>query len=185
MKLILEGPDNAGKTTLAQKLVNAQCSVHYRHAGGKPNGLREETDCCINQIAQLNLEGVLLDRITPISQQVYNPDPGLQLTRNKYLAEIRFKNPVFIYCRPSNDRLMRTEAFTWREGESEEHKQKIIQNQHTFIERYDQIMARIPHVAYDFEDPTSTVIFNQLVKAFRGDKAAEKWFTDLMDFRSI
>lgn len=185
MKIILEGPDNAGKTTLAQKLCIEAKSLRYYHPGGKPAGLKEETDFCIQQIAMLSTDDILMDRCTPISQQVYNPDKMADLTRNKYLAEMRFKGPVFIYCRPSTDRLMRTDLFTWREGESEEHKQKIIEGQHTFIGRYDAIMQRVPHIAYDFESPMADVIFTKLLAAIRGSTADAKWFDDLLNYRSF
>lgn len=185
MKIVLEGPDNAGKTTLAQKLCMQAKGLRYYHPGGKPAGIREETEFCILQVAMLNVDGVLMDRCTPISQQVYNPDPAMDMVRNKYLAEMRYKNPVFIYCRPSTDRLMRVEDLTWREGESEEHKQKIILNQHTFIDRYDQIMQRVPHIAYDFESPMADVIVAKLIAAAQGSESDEQWFNNLLNYRSF
>lgn len=181
MRIILEGPDNAGKTTLAQLICQQAKALRYYHPGGKPAGIREETEFCIHQIALLSTDGILMDRCTPISQQVYNPDPALNLTRNKYLAEMRFKDPLFIYCRPSTDRLMRTDLFTWRDGESEEHKQKIIEGQHTFIGRYDEIMGRIPHIAYDFESPSARIIITKLVAACHGSKADADWFTEVIN----
>lgn len=186
MKIIFEGPDNAGKTSLAMKLGETLGgTMRYYHPGGKPAGIREETEFCIQQVAMLSYDNIMMDRCTPISQQVYNPDPALDLVRNKFLAEMRFKDPLFIYCRPSTDRLMRTDLFTWRDGEDEAHKQKIIEGQHTFIGRYDDIMAKVPHVTYNFEDPTGDVIFTKLLAAIRGSTADRQWFTDLLNYRSF
>jgi cytidylate kinase len=186
MNIVLEGPDNGGKSTLAQKLANEmRGGVRYHHPGGKPASMREETQCAINQIAMLGNDNLIMDRCTPISQQVYNPDPSLHLLRNKWLAEMRFKDPVFIYCRPSTDRLMRVHDLTWRDDETEEHKQKIINGQHDFISRYDEIMAKIPHVCYDFESSNAEIICTKALAALRGSQADKQWFYDLMNYRSF
>jgi hypothetical protein len=78
---------------------------------------------------------------------------------------------------------MRFNDFTWREGESEEHKQKIIRNQHVFIERYDNIMAKIPCISYDFDDHLHAgAIITQVCKAMLGNKTADAWFDGLINY---
>ena len=67
---------------------------------------------------------------------------------------------------------MRKEDFTWRDGETEEHKQKIIERQHEFILRYDDVMTRVPHVLYDFEDSSAASIRRLLGRGFTNDPMA-------------
>ena len=184
MKIILEGVDNSGKTTLANHILKEVRSATYHHPGGKPEHWPAEQACCVQQLQLLNIDNVILDRITPISQQIYNPDPGSDLTRIKYIAEMRFKGAVFIYCRPSTDRLMRVDEFTWREGESEEHKQKIIRNQHRFIDAYDRVMGSIPHITYDYENPDSVIVLHKIIQAMQGDQSSANWIDQLIESTS-
>ena len=185
MRILLEGPDNAGKTSLAMRLVEAlgDKKVRYFHPGGRPETLQDEINCLNEQYSVLKENQCILDRCTAISQQVYNPD-GMDHTRQQAMLSMMAMAPTVIYCRPSTDKLMRVKEFTWRDGESEEHKQKIISNQHMFIERYDAIMSKLPCVAYDYEDePHREIIFTKLVNAFNGEAADQLWFYNLVHYR--
>lgn len=185
MRLILEGPDNAGKTSLANRLIGACPHIMYHHPGGKPTTFQDEVDCITEQLKWLDAGNCIVDRITPISQRVYNPEEGADAFRAKMFESYMMMNPVIIYCRPSDDRLMRFQDFTWRDGETEEHKQKIITRQHEFIKRYDEIMRYVPNVAYNFDEPTGEVIFQKAVQAFMGEPGGLRWFRDLMNYRSF
>lgn len=172
MNLLLEGPDNAGKTTLARHIqARAIVAVEYFHPGGPPKDIGEEHLCMDTQDHLFRTaDGCIVDRVTCISQQVYNPHGRLDADRQFALDELRrLSNLLIVYCRPSTDRLMRKEDFTWRDGESEEHKQKILRNQHLFIERYDAIMARVPHVLYDFDDQHAEDLRDLLVGAMNNN----------------
>lgn len=184
MRIILEGPDNAGKTTLASRLIKACPAIEYHHPGGKPDDFQHELRCIEEQMGWLDSAAIIIDRVTPISQQVYNPDIVHDATRQEALKLMMAKNPIIIYCRPSTDRLMRFNDFTWREGESEEHKQKIIRNQHVFIERYDKIMRTVPCISYDFDDQANAnLITKQLQSGLLGNQSAIAWFNGIINYR--
>jgi hypothetical protein len=186
MRLILEGPDNAGKTTLARRIAaGAPSDMIYFHPGGKPTDFDHETRCITEQLKQLTqYPNIVIDRITPISQMVYNPDELLDPVRLRTIQQYLDAGAIFIYCRPSIDRLLRTQDLTWREDETDEHKEKIIRNQHTFVLRYDQIMRKIPCVFYDFEHrELAKIIEAKAVNAMRGSIEDERWFSDLINFR--
>lgn len=187
MRIILEGPDNAGKTSLANRLKHELGPrVDYFHPGGKPDGVDAEGQCVEEQLYTLaNSSSIIMDRCTPISQRVYNPDPELDKWRAHMWLRYLDLDVLVIYCRPSIDRLLRTQDFTWREGEPEEHKQKIIRNQHTFVQRYDALMQTIPNVCYDWEDKAyAEVLYRQALKSLRGDKVAQTWFHRLIHYRT-
>lgn len=188
MRLILEGPDNAGKTTLARRLADA-CGgevLRYFHPGGRPESIHEELNCLEDQQMHLCGGSVILDRVTAISQRVYNPDPQFDARRAQAWRKMQIQCPVVLYCRPSNDRLLRTQDFTWREGETDEHKEKIIRGQHEFVQRYDALFASIPCVSYDWADDVHReMIYQKLHKAFFGSIDDEMWFKNLMNYRSI
>lgn len=185
MRLILEGPDNAGKTSLAQQLLAKNVHVKYNHPGGKPDSFEDEVRCINEQLIWLLDHHTILDRVTPISQRVYNPDETADKFRiDKWSSYLAMK-PVVVYCRPSTDRLMRFQDFTWRDGETEEHRQKIIRNQHTFIERYDAIMATVPHVLYAFDEPMGDIVRTKLLQAFGGSAEAQAWLFNIQNYRAI
>ena len=184
MRLILEGPDNAGKTSLAQRLLQANVHVKYNHPGGKPDSFEDEERCIKEQLIWLHDHHTILDRVTPISQRVYNPDEVADKFRIDMWSHYLQHKPVVVYCRPSTDRLMRFQDFTWRDGETEEHRQKIIRNQHTFIERYDAIMATVPHVLYAFDEPMGEIVAIKLLQAFGGSKDAQQWLFNIQNYRS-
>lgn len=185
-KIILEGPDNAGKTSLAKHLQQGAPSIAYMHPGGAPANFAEEKRCVEEQTNFLmSNDFCILDRTTTISQRVYNPDAIGDRHRAEQLRQMLLTGALIVYARPPIDRMMAVDKFLWKDYDTEDHKQKIIKNQHTFIERYDAIMRRTPHVAYDFTDPTSEMFRNEMVKAFRGDRDAIHFVRNLPQFRGV
>jgi len=183
MNFILEGPDNAGKTTLANFLKASVGRARYFHPGGAPSDYVGETKCMEEQLDLLvDSESLILDRCTPVSQMVYNSSIKHDDDRMAVAHEFgRFA--VFVYCRPSTDRLLRTQDLTWRADETDEHKEKIITRQHEFVERYDKVMALIPCVTYDYDSQLCSAVPGMMVKALQDDRAAKEWFKKLINWR--
>lgn len=154
MNVIVTGPDNGGKTTLADILVR-EGGYRYYHSGGPPRSSEEELRF-LNEQFNLCLQrdqSYVLDRISGIAQQVYRDRIGEELLCANVRTIMALEHrPIIVYCRPPNDRLMAFENFTWRPEETDEEKQNILDNQHKFIDRYDAVMSKLPHVIYDFTD---------------------------------
>lgn len=187
MRIILEGPDNAGKTSLANRWKHELGpNVEYFHPGGKPEDIDAEGRCVEDQLERLAAAcAIVMDRCTPLSQRVYNPDPNLNMWRAHMWQRYVDLEVLVIYCRPTTDRLLRTQDLTWREGETDEHKEKIIRNQHLFVQRYDELMQGIPNVCYDFEDRAhADIIYRQGLRALGGDQVAAAWFRQLINYRT-
>jgi adenylate kinase family enzyme len=174
LRLILEGPDNAGKTTLADYLRQHVPHIKYFHPGGPPANMLEERKCVDEQMDYLLAnEFALLDRTTTISQRVYNQDNIADRYRASQCSEMLAMGCLVIYARPTTDKLMAFETFQWKDHDSEAQKQKVIQRQHEFIGRYDAIMRRTPHIAYDFTDVEAAQTLRDLcVRGLKGDREA-------------
>jgi len=183
MNFILEGPDNAGKTTLANFLRDHVRCATYFHPGGKPDGFEAETRCMEQQLDKLiEHQSLILDRCTPVSQMVYNSAIMHDDDRMGMAQEFR-KFAMFVYCRPSTDRLLRVQDLTWRDDETDEHKEKIITRQHEFVSRYDKVMALIPCITYDYDSPLCSAVPDMMVRALQDDQSAIAWFHKLINWR--
>lgn len=157
MAIILEGPDAAGKTTLGRTLAG-QFGMRLVVSGGAPRTDNEVIEYCEMQLANCDDRGAVLDRITPISHPIYNPVYRGSIRMKQYLDKmINHPDTVIIYCRPPTEALMRPEKHQWKDYDTEDHKQKVLNNQMVFIELYDEAFCQIPHIAYDYtqaeEDP--------------------------------
>lgn len=187
MRVILEGPDNAGKSSLARAIRMEVCNVKYFHPGGAPATAIEEADCLATQDAMFMMnEQIIFDRVTCISQMVYNPNPDRDPVRRTY-QKAMWQNPgtVVIYCRPPTETLMDVGNYTWRPEETEEHRQKIITRAYEFIERYDAVMLGVPTIFYDWKDQVHAgVVQRKLIQALNGRTDAQEWFRNILELRN-
>jgi len=148
MAIILEGPDNAGKTTLSN-LLSDKLKLPVFHSGGPPKNNSHAKVCCDlqNSLAHTNC---VLDRITSISQQVYANrlnDPML-LDELEKLCNI--PTNIIVYCRPSNEKLMDFSTHTVEEHDTEDHMAYVIENHQNIVSIYDRLMVSVPHLHYDW-----------------------------------
>jgi len=150
MAIILEGPDAAGKTTLGKFLRNS-FNINLIASGGAPKSPSEVIAFCNDQLQACNDIRNVIDRVTPVSTPIYNPLYKNSKTLKDYLfSMINHPEVVFVYCRPPTDALMRPEKHQWKDYDTEEHKQKVLNNQMVYIELYDEAFDQIPHVCYDY-----------------------------------
>ena len=168
--IIVEGPDNAGKTTLCAELQRLGIKLQLQHSGG-PIKSREDFDARMHNIfAQSNC---IIDRFPSVSEAVYGPlfnrDMGINF--QEATAHALRRGFMFIYCRPSLDHLLdfakhRPSEHT-QEGIAPEVYHKMVEEKQTLIiSRYDMIMSIIPHIRYDFTTANELFIAN-LVEACR------------------
>lgn len=184
MRLILEGPDNAGKTTLANTLRQSLPNLLYHHPGGRPADHLEEMLCLDDQLDKMSKHThILMDRCTAISQQVYSPNKTLQIGRDMNLTDMINAGVTFVYCRPSTDWLMSFENFTWRDGETEEFKKEIIAKQHIYIKRYDELMQWVPHLYYDYRSEEAGDMVEHLMKAISNNHDSIDFLNALKSFQ--
>lgn len=165
--IVLEGADNAGKTTLARRF----SGIPVYSAGPSPKNEEEEKDCLLAQATRA-IQPCVQDRLTCISQQVYT-GRMFETKLGSILAQL-IKTPtvIIVYCRPPDRVLMDLSTHTVKSYDTEEHLKVIMDNQHTFIDRYDALMSTIPHVLYDWTDPDIDV--NGFIKRLIDSQLGEK-----------
>jgi hypothetical protein len=167
--IILEGTHNSGKSSLAAKFRG----VPVFTAGPAPHNEAEEDQCLAEQMARA-AQCCVQDRVTCISQQVY----ANRLMDSKLatvLADlVKVPHVVVVYCRPPERVLMDLSTHAVKSYDTEEHLNKILDNQHIFIQRYDALMSTIPHVLYDWTDKDVNVngMINGLIQS---QHTEDKW----------
>ena len=157
MGIILEGPDAAGKSSLAREIAK-RTGRPLHMAGGRPKGVEEMWSMIRDQKAHSDA-GHVVDRVTCISEQVYRE--GLFM-RNDLVTEIHNligapsgESALLVYCRPPDNVLFNAANHEWKPYDTEEWKQNILQNQTAFVRRYDLLMSQVPCIVYDWTSPDS------------------------------
>lgn len=179
MIIILEGPDNAGKSTLARRL-SADLNLEVVHPGGPPKNISDAISRCVEQefvfeiATQVNF---IYDRITCISDMIYRGKPQYHNIFYKFQDEIkRHKNVLIVYCRPSLKRLRNFDDHVMQEHEDAAVVQHAKDNVDRIITEYDAVMKSFEEddlfefVRYDFEldeysseySSLKSIIYNKL-----------------------
>lgn len=154
--LIFEGPDNSGKSTIAN-YISEKIGIPVNHFSGPPEDVEELKERIHFMMA--NHDKFIFDRIPLIGEDVYSSlrDNNLldelenhNIIRKEFLA----LNPLIIYCRPRKALIMST-AHLPKSYDTPKHIDSIKQKEEELIDRYDEIMSNvknfIPIWDYDYE----------------------------------
>lgn len=151
MAIILEGFDNSGKSTLAGSL-----TWPVVHSGPRPETPR---DLIRNLMVQHRIvhKDIVLDRITAISDMAYNPRPSRILSL--YLM-LMAKHPkaTIIYCRPPMEKILDFSQHEVKGYDDDTWIQYIQENASVIVARYDDIMSTLPHLVFDWTNPSKEVM---------------------------
>lgn len=144
--VVVEGADNSGKTTFAKSL-----GMAYFSAGAAPNDAKELKACLRDQRNRAGMHCVQ-DRLTCISQQVYSDAPEACLLMRDLEEIVEIPQLIVVYCRPPERTLMDLSTHQQKSYDTEENMEKIARRQMEYVQRYDDLMERIPHVLYDWTE---------------------------------
>jgi thymidylate kinase len=148
--IILEGPDNGGKTTLG-KVLSEALHIPVLHGGGPPNS-KAEAEKRIKIIFD-DKDTVIYDRAIQISEGIYAPifRGSTYFNTRTALSKLQKKhNPIIIYCRPPTHRIIKLEEKDFRPGEEVDHIKRVKENQGKIIKAYDELFGEVPHIRYNY-----------------------------------
>jgi hypothetical protein len=142
MAIILEGNDSSGKSFLADRI-----GMPVYRSGGPPRNHNHMLECLRDQLMAVE-DNYVLDRVTCISQQIYNEPKDVHAD---YLLKIlSTPGTVLVHCRPSdlNYALTKHEVKAY---DTVEHLEKVVSNYHNISQAYDRFMSKVPHITYDWQ----------------------------------
>jgi hypothetical protein len=179
MIIVLEGPDNAGKSTLGRKL-SADLSMDLIHPGGPPKHIVEVIARCQEQLLtfQLSTEvDFIYDRITCISDMIYRGRDEYKRIFEIYQGQLRTaKNVIIIYCRPSDERVKDFSDHVKKDHETDEVVQHAVANVDRIVDEYDVLMnafandRHITALKYDFERDVNSDGYEAILKLLKSRK---------------
>jgi hypothetical protein len=175
--IVVEGADNSGKTTLARKM-----QLPYFSAGPAPTTLTELSECLKDQWNRAQVPCVQ-DRLTCVSQQVYSEAPESVLLQPILGDFVDQPGVVIVYCRPPERVLMDFSTHQVKSYDTEEHIEKLIRKQHEYIKKYDDLMATVPHVLYDWTEHSVAGCENIMEMLFETQINATNWKTLMKSIR--
>lgn len=142
MRIIIEGPDGSGKSSLAKQL-SKDLEMKTFWSAGPPGSISKVKQCCIDQY---NMKDTVFDRVTCISEQCYNMNLSFirRQILNYYLLKMT-QDSIIIYCtaqvEPDD-----TDGFN-----DEEHNKMVRDNFEEIKLRYGNTMVNIKHINYNFQ----------------------------------
>lgn len=148
MFVVIEGPDNSGKSTLAKYLAD-RIDFPLQHSGGPP---KSDDEFAFRLDRLFRMDDVIFDRFPVISEAVYGPI----LSRESLItptSKIRFfaRKPIIIYCRPPLNVLMRVvDGHEVKDHETAAHVAAVKAHAMALIHRYDEVLYEYNPIYYDY-----------------------------------
>lgn len=149
--IILEGPDNSGKSTLGKKLAK-KFDLVLRHS------IRPDKSLVTHEVLkhsrdQLIPSRVIQDRVYAISEYVYGTiirgKTALGPFHAQALRDLYSRDHLIIYCRPSKKTILNNKGRDQMEG--------VLDNHEAIIDEYDEVVVDINRysnnwvITYDWE----------------------------------
>lgn len=136
--IIIEGPDNAGKTTLA-KLLSKLISFEVIHAGSRPKSQGEVDRRYMEAIGNCD-RNVIQDRNFIVGQAVY----GKVMNDNfvpmeDAINKLAKSGAIYIYCRPANNVLLDLDNHDMKPHDNKEDFDIVMDKAEQIIELYDDL----------------------------------------------
>lgn len=157
MIVVLEGIDNSGKSTLADKL-KVHLNWPIQPSEGPPKYMGEMNE---RLKRYQGMDRTIFDRHPIVSQSIYRhirtgiDTEGMQ---QHYIDEFYARQPIFVYCDPGERGMS---GHTFHEGvDSEEHLRQVDESYYTLLTHYRRWAIEHAHFIYRIGDDMIAVCRN-------------------------
>lgn len=177
--IIVEGPDNSGKSTLVKYLADKyKLEVLQPLSKGPPSNIEElysNTKSLILQAIHKG-RGCIVDRMPLIGESIYGPicrEKDLWVPYFDYKVRLQKSintlEPFYIYCRPTDGMILDMTTHQVKEYDTEEHLNKIKQNKRLILDAYDNYFVNFGNhnfFRYDYNNPQHLGQLNERLKEY-------------------
>ena len=171
--ILVEGPDNSGKSTLIDQLTKR----FDLFKGDRPHGPPKNEQELYYRIKDFenfyNSKMFIMDRNPIIGESIYGPilrnhnmleDIGsqdvLEMEANLF-SKISTGTIFLIYCRPPLENLLDLSTHQVKPYDTKEHLESLSKNKSKIVEAYDKFMSDWATYTYNYKDPGD---LNNLIK---------------------
>lgn len=157
--IVLEGPDNAGKSTLA-KVISEELKLPILHSGG-PSKYPGEVEERAKRYLQLD-SPVIFDRHPCVSQNIYVvalkrlalPPPHSDMVRASIRSQFYMQHPIIVYCRSIGN----MDGHVVSEHTTNDYAKLVEEHYDVLLRKYDNWGLCRAHMLYRIGDPVDSVI---------------------------
>ncbi len=155
MMIVIEGPDNAGKSTLVAALAEAT-GLETQISGGPEKYKGEINDRVASFLAKWKNKDVIHDRHPIISHPIYSLfGAGGQTELDPRLVDMFLRTrPLFVYCRGRGT----LEGHIAKDHDTPEHLEKITKNALAISHAYDRWADQYANLVYRIGDDIERTI---------------------------
>ena len=179
--VIIEGPDNSGKTTLLNKLQVIHklgyLAIPHRGPTDKYHDLYVNMEYILNRAIRSSSKRYIVDRLPLISESIYGPlCRKRDLWVENFEDKLRFSkalttlDPFIIYCRPPREKILNMNTHQVKDYDTKEHLAQVNKQKQNIIDAYDNYFYHwynpYKFFVYDYTNPQHDAELNKLLEEY-------------------
>lgn len=148
--IVIEGPQNSGKTTLANRLSTVfDLPVYFPMKDALSKELIKES---CNFVLD-NHNKYIFDRVPFISEPIYcllRHEGNLLLEEKELYKKFDALMPVMIYCRPPDNYILDQKKLGIKDYDTPKYIKEVMIKHGVILNLYDKVMNTLPNIRYDY-----------------------------------
>ena len=176
--IIVEGPDNSGKSTLVSQLSKEFNLLVAERPHGPPKSVEDLIDRATKLLLKQDKKRYIIDRHPIFGEDIYGP---ILRGHNKWLEneDIHYslvsllkhsqerKSTFIIYCRPPDEVVLNLSTHQVKDYDTKEHLKSLEEKASEVLKAYDSKMDSWANFKYNYKDPNSyELLINTLRKEY-------------------
>lgn len=165
--ILIEGPDNSGKSTLVEQLTVEFNLFKCDRPHGPPKTPEELYNRTMDVQNFYKSRMFIMDRNPIIGENIYGPilrnqnmwdlipeEDKLDCEAN-FFSKIIGHTIFLIYCRPPREVLLDLSTHQVKDYDTKEHLESLSKNKSRIVDAYDRFMSEWATYTYNYKDPLS------------------------------
>lgn len=179
--IIVEGPDNSGKSTLVKQLAKDLDLIIYKGERGPCKDSGDLIERTTNMLLKYGERRSIADRCPLIGESIYGPilrnhdlwseeKPVFNLQQSLFLEALRTGKLILIYCRPPDDIVLNFSNHQVKEYDTADHLKELESKKSEVVKAYDRLIPVMCNLTYDYTKQDS---YKNLLETLRKEYCYE------------